>query len=140
VGILFQHLHLLPDLSMCDNILLPLVPRRISRSEKTERLGLLLEALALSALIDVPVQQLSGGQRQRAAMARAMISAPRYLLLDEPTSFQDDATVQSLVLYWQQAAQEGACVVICSHDLRLRRNGQIQQRFSLAQGALTRIA
>ena len=140
MGILFQHLHLLTDLSVKDNILLPLVPRRLPWTSMQDRLQDWLTALDLAEFGNTPVKHLSGGQRQRTAFARAMIGEPGYLLLDEPTSFQDDAAVGTLVEIWRRAARKGTCVVICSHDSRLHNCDQINQRCRIERGKLVQSA
>ena len=91
-----------------------------------------------SALVESPVARLSGGQRQRVAVARAMVGEPRLLLLDEPTSFQDDRHTEMLLGGWARAAGQGACVVVCSHDLRLRRASPIHHHWTLRNGGLER--
>ncbi|MBT8339212.1 MAG: ATP-binding cassette domain-containing protein [Desulfatitalea sp.] len=137
VGVLFQHLHLLNDLSILENVLLPRVPRREPWHRMVQQAEALMDRLGLGPDFQAPAHTLSGGQRQRVALARALAAEPRFLLLDEPTSFQDDANTLRLFALCTEMAARGACVVICSHDQRLRcAANQFSQRLHLVQGRL----
>jgi ABC-type lipoprotein export system ATPase subunit len=140
VGMVFQHMHLLLALSVLENILLPVVPLKTKWEQLQNRVHTLLLQLGLNGLADEKVVRLSGGQRQRVAVARALVHRPRFLLLDEPTAFQDDRFTASLLDIWQTAAHKGACVVICSHDARLTASGCFHQRYHLEQGHLERLS
>lgn len=119
VGHLFQHLHLIHELTVLDNVILPLVPLQTTWSQCLARAEAILERLDLSSLAYAPIRKLSGGQRQRTALARAMVRHPGYLLLDEPSAFQDDAATGLLLEILAAEAFRGACIVVCSHDRRL---------------------
>jgi putative ABC transport system ATP-binding protein len=137
VGMVFQHLQLMPDLSVEENILLPCIPRHFSWTAWAEQAGAWLARFELSGARHVKPHLLSGGQRQRVAWARAMIARPRHLFLDEPTAFQDDRQTRVLLHLLAETAAQGVCVVVSSHDLRLRQAGHLfHQRFGLAQGRL----
>jgi ABC-type lipoprotein export system ATPase subunit len=138
VGIVFQHLHLLNDVSLLENVLLPCVPRHACWPAALGNAQRLLERLGLGALGHGTPGRLSGGERQRAALARALIGQPRFLLLDEPSAFQDDGRIGGLLGLLREATEQGACVVVCSHDPRLAAADLFQTRFRLAQGRLER--
>ncbi len=137
VGIVFQHLALIPDLTVGENLLLPLIPRRITWSRMQEEIRRQLADAGLSALTDAPTNTLSGGQRQRLAIARALVARPRFVLADEPTAFQDDHHATQISAQLGTAAREGAVVVICTHDPRLRSFDGIDRQFHLASAKLT---
>ncbi|MFZ1987047.1 MAG: ATP-binding cassette domain-containing protein [Desulfatitalea sp.] len=137
VGMMFQHLHLLSDLSVLENVLLPCVPREAAWSENSARAELLLERLGLAPMRHAPPRRLSGGQRQWVALARALINRPRFLLLDEPSAFQDDDQTRRLLDLLAETAGQGSCLVVCSHDPRLRAAaGVFPVRHRLDQGRL----
>ncbi len=79
----------------------------------------LADRLALTRLLDQPVELLSGGERQRAALARALISSAPLLLLDEPTSQQDESSVERVVRVLEEERAAGRSVVTASHDPRV---------------------
>jgi ABC-type lipoprotein export system ATPase subunit len=136
VGIVFQHLHLLNDVTLLENVLLPCVPRPERWPAALGEARRLLERLGLGALEAVAPARLSGGERQRAALARALIGHPRFLLLDEPSAFQDDGRIAGLLGLLAEATGQGGCVVVCSHDPRLAAADLFQSRYRLAQGRL----
>ncbi|BBO91438.1 ATP-binding cassette domain-containing protein [Desulfosarcina ovata] len=135
-GIVFQHLALIPDLSVAENLLLPLVPRNLAWPRMQTAIQQALEAAQLADLADAPAGTLSGGQRQRVAIARALVAAPRFILADEPTAFQDDRQTHRIAMQLDRAARRGAVVVVCSHDPRLRQSAVVGHRFHLAAGKL----
>jgi ABC-type lipoprotein export system ATPase subunit len=140
VGIVFQDLQLIADLSVLENLLLPVIPRQRSWHNLLQSTTMILQQTDLADYGHRRVYRLSGGQRQRVAMARAMMGAPRFLLLDEPTAFQDDRHARDMLAIWHTYAQKGTCVVICSHDPRLRQAAGIQQHWVLKHGRLERRA
>lgn len=136
VGIVFQHLELISDLSLAENLLLPLLPRDIAWSRMQADIRRLLVDANLDALSQNPVRELSGGQRQRLAVARALVGNPRFILADEPTAFQDDGHAARMLAQLQAAAGDGAVVVVCSQDPRLRHSATVDRRFHLSSGKL----
>jgi len=137
VGIVFQHLGLIPDITVGENLFLPLIPRRIAWSRMQSEVRRQLADVDLTALSRSPVTALSGGQRQRLAIARALISRPRFILADEPTAHQDDIHAMRICSRLAGHARDGAVVVIASHDPRLRESEMIDHFFCLAHTQLT---
>mgnify|MGYP001813494664 FL=1 len=120
VGIVFQHLGLMTDLSVAENLLPPLISRNWAWSQMQLEIHRRLIEAGLNQLADEPAHKLSGGQRQRLAIARALAGGPRYVFADEPTAYQDDHHAAQVVAQLSTVAHEGAVVVVCSHDPRLK--------------------
>ena len=139
VGIVFQHLGLIPDLSTAENLLLPLIPRDMTWAQMQREVHNLLNTAGLSHKSANPANTLSGGQRQRLAIARALAGSPRFILADEPTAFQDDDRSAQVFEQLRSAARDGAVVVICSHDPRLRTTRAVTRCFHLACATLTAV-
>jgi len=89
VGFVFQAFHLLPYLSVAENVALPLALNGVAAAERTRRVGEALEAVGLTALAARRPGSLSGGEMQRAAIARALVHRPALVLADEPTGNLD---------------------------------------------------
>ena len=118
VGLLPQRLHLVPALSVLDNLLLAQYAAGLRRDRDGARAA--LAALGLAGREGDRPEQLSVGQQQRAALARAVINRPALLLADEPTSALDDAHCAAAIdLLLAQATECAAALVIATHDRRL---------------------
>ncbi|MEO1336051.1 MAG: ATP-binding cassette domain-containing protein [Myxococcota bacterium] len=139
VGIALQAPHLLDDLSVVENVMIPLIPRftRLGRAEARARAA--LAEVDAEPLATAAVSGLSGGQRQRIGLARAVVTRPDYLLIDEPTAHQDDAGAQKVAALLTSAKDRGAVVIATAHDPRLVDCGVADQRFHLADGRLAPI-
>ncbi len=136
VGIVFQHHGLIEKLTVWENLILPLIPRGLAWADIQTQARRQIGAHDLAPHSHSRVQNLSGGQRQRVALARAMMGGPRFLLADEPTAFQDDVHATAMIDHFQHVAEQGATVVICSHDPRLRQNRWEWPQFNLSAGRL----
>ncbi len=135
-GIVFQQLHMLADLSVQENLLLPLVVRDVTLTQARERVEKQLQALQLDALSGQPLQSLSGGERQRVAVARALIAQPDYVFADEPSAHQDDSGAELVLQQLAAARENGATVILVSHDARLHDFDGIDFRFQMREGRL----
>jgi len=119
LGLVFQDLALLPYLSVRDNIRLPyLLDRGLGWDGEAERrLARLVGAVGLGGLLDERPGRLSGGERQRVALCRALVTAPRAVLADEPTASLDAATARAAWRTMREAClAEGAALVVATHD------------------------
>jgi len=121
IGIIFQQNHFIAALSVIDNLLL--AQSLSGKVENRNRCQALLERLNIGDKTNKNTKSLSQGERQRVAIARAMINNPKLILADEPTSALDDDNCQEVLnMLREQAADEGAALIIVTHDGRLKDN------------------
>ena len=133
IGFVFQDHHLLPQCSVLENVLVPMVAAGPIRVETMDRARLLLERVGLSERLDHRPAELSGGERQRVALARALINSPLLLLADEPTGNLDRTNavrVGELLLELQQ--QEQTMLIVVTHSPRLA--GMMGRQLELDEG------
>ena len=120
VGLVFQFFHLLPHLSVADNVTLPDLIAGSASQDGRGRARALLDRVGLGGREDDPVQKLSGGEMQRVAICRALLRRPRVLLADEPTGNLDDANGRNVMdLLLGLARGEGATLVYVTHSHEL---------------------
>jgi ABC-type lipoprotein export system ATPase subunit len=116
VGFVFQRFHLLPALTALDNVLAPVLPRRVDFDRRARGMEL-LEAVGLDQRADALPSQLSGGQQQRVAVARALINRPGLLLADEPTGNLDSVIGREIIdLLMSLRERYGMTMLIATHD------------------------
>lgn len=136
IGFVFQELSLVPEMTLLENVLLPLVPTGgASPAERDRALGL-LGRFGLGERARSEARLLSGGERQRGAIARALVRDPPVLLLDEPTAHLDAANAASLVALLCELRDEGRTVVCATHDPRLADDPAVDRSVRLADGRL----
>ena len=116
IGFIFQSFHLLPRQTALQNVMQPLVYRRMPPSERRERAAHALEKVGLGDRLDHRPNQLSGGQRQRVAVARALVGEPSLLLADEPTGNLDSRTSLEIMALFDALHAQGQTVVIVTHE------------------------
>ena len=116
IGFIFQSFHLVPDLSVLDNVEIPLLYRRMTGSQRRARVREVLERVGLSARMEHFPAQLSGGQQQRVAIARALVGAPRMILADEPTGNLDSQMGAEIMALLEELNREGVTIVMVTHD------------------------
>lgn len=140
VGLVFQASHLWADLTVLENVMLPMIPR--SKSLNRQRSAGLesLEMLGVAHLAGRSVRELSAGERQRVSVSRAMVSRPAVVLADEPTAHQDEEGVMRILGCLVLAAGWNAAVVVASHDPRVEEAGRSQDRWHMTQGRIERKA
>ena len=119
IGFVFQSFHLIRDLSVIDNVEMPLLYRRASSRERRRLCTKALERVGLGSRMRHRPGQLSGGQQQRVAIARAIVGRPEILLADEPTGNLDSQMGDEIMTILRELNQEGTTVVMVTHDPRL---------------------
>jgi putative ABC transport system ATP-binding protein len=116
VGMVFQQYNLFPHRTALQNVMQPLVYRRMPPVERRERAAHALEKVGLGDRLDHRPNQLSGGQRQRVAVARALVGEPSLLLADEPTGNLDSRTSLEIMALFDALHAQGQTVVIVTHE------------------------
>jgi putative ABC transport system ATP-binding protein len=120
IGFIFQTFHLISDLSVVDNVEIPLLYRRGMSGKERRKMALeALERVGLSSRVHHFPSQLSGGQQQRVAIARAVVGKPKILLADEPTGNLDSRMGDEIMGILDDLNGEGTTVVMVTHDSRL---------------------
>jgi putative ABC transport system ATP-binding protein len=119
VGFVFQAFHLLPYLSVLENVALPLALLEVPLKERVERARGALAGVGLEALGERRPGTLSGGEMQRAAIARALVHHPALLLADEPTGNLDEANAAAVLECLRESVRrENACALMVTHSQR----------------------
>lgn len=116
IGFVFQHYHLLDDLSVAENIELPLDYRGVARAERRARVDAVLERFDLVSRRALYPRQLSGGQQQMVAVARAAVAQPRLLLADEPTGALHSSQGELIMDLLAELNRAGTTVVQVTHN------------------------
>jgi putative ABC transport system ATP-binding protein len=116
IGFIFQRFNLLEELSVLDNVSLPLLPLGISPGIRKKMTLVLLDKLHIRHRASFPAGQISGGELQRVAIARALIHDPPIVLADEPTAHLDQKLSYQLMDIMGELKDEGKTIIITSHD------------------------
>ncbi|HVY62820.1 MAG TPA: ABC transporter ATP-binding protein [Planctomycetota bacterium] len=116
LGFVFQSFNLIQQLSVLENVEVPLVYAGVPRAEREARSRRLLGAVGLSGRLDHLPAQLSGGECQRVAIARALVTDPVLLLADEPTGNLDSRTGAEILALFRDLHRQGRTIVMITHD------------------------
>ena len=118
IGFIFQSFHLIPSLSVADNVELPLTYRKgVSARERSEKVKEVLESVGLSHRMKHYPSQLSGGQCQRVAIARAIIGNPEIILADEPTGNLDSKmSAEIMEILHRLNREDGRTIMMVTHN------------------------
>ena len=118
IGFIFQAFHLIADLTVRENVELPLTYRAMAVSERRDRVDQALERVGMAHRLKHFPAQLSGGQQQRVAVARALVGDPAVLLADEPTGNLDSRNGEAVMGLLGEVHQGGAAICMVTHDPR----------------------
>lgn len=118
LGFVFQDFNLLDTFSVRDNIFLPLVLSKVPYPQMEQRLTPLAEKLEIGEILEKFPYEISGGQKQRTAAARALITAPRLLLADEPTGALDSRASDGLLTLFNRINGEGQTILMVTHSVK----------------------
>jgi len=116
IGFIFQSFHLINDLSVLDNVEIPLLYRPANGKSRLDHAKEALEKVGLSNRMKHFPRQLSGGQKQRVAIARAIVGNPEIILADEPTGNLDSAMGNEIMSILQSLNDDGATIIMVTHD------------------------
>jgi putative ABC transport system ATP-binding protein len=122
IGFIFQSFNLIGDLTVFENVELPLTYRGMKSSERRERVQAALEKVGMAHRAKHLPSQLSGGQQQRVAVARAVAGQPAILLADEPTGNLDSTNGEAVMELLRELHREGATICMVTHDPRFARH------------------
>jgi putative ABC transport system ATP-binding protein len=122
VGFIFQSFNLIGDLTVYENVELPLTYRGMNTAQRRERVNEALEKVGMAHRLKHYPSQLSGGQQQRVAVARALAGKPSILLADEPTGNLDSRNGEAVMELLRELHREGATVCMVTHDPRFARH------------------
>ena len=117
IGFVFQAYHMLPELNICENVMLPSMLDGMSKKDSREKALVLLERVGLAHRVRHRANELSGGEQQRAAIARSLMNSPELLLADEPTGNLDSVTGQGILdIFHELRSEGGMTIVMVTHD------------------------
>lgn len=119
IGFVFQQYHLIPSMTVIENVMLPLKYKRTDRKDRLALAKAALEKVGLSERENHRPNELSGGQKQRVAIARAIIAEPKIILADEPTGALDTNTGIQVMNLFHEINKTGTTIIIVTHDPRI---------------------
>ncbi len=128
IGFVFQSFHLVPQLTVLENIAVPLFYRGVRRAAREATAKAAAERVGIAARLDHRPAQLSGGEQQRTAIARALVTRPALLLADEPTGNLDSKNGEAVLGLLGELHREGATIVLVTHDPKCAARAQREIR------------
>ncbi|VHH17233.1 Methionine import ATP-binding protein metN [Streptococcus pyogenes] len=116
IGFVFQNFNLMPKLTACQNVELPLTYMNVPKKERRKRALEMLKLVGLEERSEFKPMELSGGQKQRVAIARALVTNPSFILGDEPTGALDTKTSVQIMDLFKQFNDNGKTIIIVTHE------------------------
>lgn len=136
IGFIFQHFNILPDLTVLENITLPLMPLGIGPGVRKERAERLMEMLSIGHRANFPARQISGGELQRVAIARALINDPPIVLADEPTAHLDHTLSLAFMEIMRELQRAGKTIILTSHDPLITQHPAVERIIAIEDGEI----
>ncbi len=136
IGFIFQQFNILPQLSVLDNVMVPLMVLGYPLGVRRKKAVALLQRLSVDHRRDFLASQISGGELQRVAIARALINDPPIILADEPTAHLDQKLSLRFLDFMEEFKQEGKTIVLTSHDPLVVEHGCVDRVVEMADGRL----
>ncbi len=136
IGFIFQSFNLLDQLSVADNVALPLIPLGISPKEIERKVTQALRLANITHKKHTAAKDLSGGEKQRTAIARALVNDPKIILCDEPTANLDRDNAQAFVEVIKTLKQQGYTILIATHDTIFDTLEEVDQILHIENGEI----
>lgn len=121
IGFIFQQFNLVPNLTVRENVMLPMLFQEVDKEDRERKANELLELVGLGARTDHYPNQISGGEQQRVAIARALANNPSVILADEPTGNLDTKTGNMIMEFLTKLNKEGKTIIMVTHDSEIAR-------------------
>jgi putative ABC transport system ATP-binding protein len=135
VGFVFQQYHLIDNMNILENVMLPLRYQGLSVKERRDLAAEMLDRVGLSGRLKHRPHELSGGQKQRVAIARAAVTKPALILADEPTGALDSETGRSVIDLFTGIHRAGTTIIIVTHDPGI--GGVAERQIHIRDGKIT---
>lgn len=134
IGFVFQLYYLIPQLTVYENLDIPLNYAKIPLKLRDEMILNVLKQLSVEHLKNKNVDNLSGGEKQRVAIARALINEPKVIIADEPTGNLDNKNTKNIMKLFHSINKKGKTIIIVTHDLEIA--GQCQKVYEIINGKI----
>ncbi len=135
-GFIFQQFHLIRELTVLENVLLPLYPLETSFRTMKDTALAILHKLRIDGKKSLKIKNLSGGEQQRVAIARALVNEPQIIVADEPTAHLDSRLAQEFMDILKLCNQEGKTIIIATHDPFIQTNPLVSKTIAMRDGRL----
>jgi putative ABC transport system ATP-binding protein len=135
IGFIFQSFNLVDELTVAENVMLPLLYQKVPPGERQERVRAVLERVGIAHRADHRPQQLSGGQQQRVAVARAVVTDPKLILADEPTGNLDQHSGLAVIDALEALNARHITLIVVTHDAAIGRRAR--RRIKMVDGRIT---
>jgi len=137
IGFIFQKYNLIADISVKENILLPLIPLNPNVNELDEKLNLVMEKFKISHKKETLVKNLSGGEQQRVAIARANVNDPKIIIADEPTANLDEKLSLHFIDILRELKATGKTIIVATHDPLFFDLDFVDREIQVSNGTIT---